>query len=89
MNGQDLYEGLRYVDPAMLEEAMEPVERPKRRRYLPLAACLCLLLAGTAVAVFGHVEIRLLDVEHLEDYREADPSMEFVKNGSAGLSTWP
>ena len=63
MNGQDLYEGLRYVDPAMLEEAMEPVKRPKRRRYLPLAACLCLLLAGTAVAVFGHVEIRLLDVE--------------------------
>ena len=83
MNGQDLYEGLRYVDPAMLEEAMEPVKRPKRRQYLPLAACLCLLLAGTAVAVFGHVEIRLLDVEHLEDYREADPSMEFVKNGSA------
>ena len=74
MNGQDLYEGLRYVDPAMLEEAMEPVKRPKRRRYLPLAACLCLLLAGTAVAVFGHVEIRLLDVEHLEDYREAVPS---------------
>ena len=30
MNGQDLYEGLRYVDPAMLEEAMEPVKRPKR-----------------------------------------------------------
>ena len=40
MNGQDLYEGLRYVDPATLEEAMEPVERPKRRRYLPLAAWL-------------------------------------------------
>ena len=44
-------------------EAMEPVKRPKGRRYLPLA--------GTAVAVFSHVEIRLLDVEHLEeDYRE-------------------
>lgn len=83
MNGQDLYEGLRYVDPALLEEAVEPVERPKRRRYLPLAACLCLLLAGTAVAVFGHVEIRPLDVEHLEDYREADPSMASVKNGLA------
>lgn len=42
---------------------MEPVKRPKGRRYLPLA--------GTAVAVFSHVEIRLLDVEHLEeDYRE-------------------
>ena len=83
MKGQDLYEGLRYVDPALLEEAMEPVKRPKWRRYLPLAACLCLLLAGTAVAVFGHVEIRPLDVEHLEDYREADPSMSSVKNGSA------
>lgn len=83
MNGQDLYEGLRYVDPALLEEAMEPVKRPKGRRYLPLAACLCLLLAGTAVAVFGHVEIRMLDVEHLEDYREADPSMASVKNGTA------
>ena len=89
MNGQDLYEGLRYVDPAMLEEAMEPVKRPKRRRYLPLAACLCLLLAGTAVAVFSHVEIRLLDVEHLEDYREADPSMGFVKNGQAAWRSHP
>ena len=29
MNGQDLYEGLRYVDPTLLEEAMEPVKRPK------------------------------------------------------------
>lgn len=83
MNGQDLYEGLRFVDPALLEEAAEPVKRPKRRRYLPLAACLCLLLAGTAVAVFGHVEIRPLDVEHLEDYRDADPTMRSVKNGSA------
>ena len=86
MNGQDLYEGLRYVDPAMLEEAMEPVKRPKRRRYLPLAACLCLLLAGTAVAVFSHVEIRLLDVEHLEDYREADPSMGVCEERIGGRS---
>lgn len=83
MNGQDLYEGLRYVDPAFLEEAMEPVRRPKWRRYLPVAACLCLLLAGTAVAVLHSVEIRILDVEHLEDYQDADPTMESIQNGSA------
>lgn len=83
MKGQDLYEGLRYVDPAFLEEAMEPVKRPKWRRVLPVAACLCLLLAGTAAAVLHSVEIRVLDVEHLEDYRDADPSMQSLENGSA------
>ena len=83
MKGQDLYEGLRYVDPALLEEAMEPVKRPKWRRYLPVAACLCLLLAGTAAAVLHSVEIRVLDVEHLEDYRD-DPGMnKSIENGSA------
>lgn len=83
MNGQDLYEGLRYVDPTLLEEAMEPVKRPKWRRYLPVAACLCLLLAGTAAAVLHSVEIRILDVEHLEDYRDADPTLKSIQNGSA------
>lgn len=68
MKGQDLYEGLRYVDPALLEEAMEPVKRPGWRRYLPAAACVALLLAGTAVAVFHSVEIRMLDVEDPETY---------------------
>ena len=50
MNGQDLYDSLRYVDPALLEEAMEPVKRSKWRQYLPVAACVVILLAGTAVA---------------------------------------
>lgn len=71
MNGQDLYEGLRYVDPTLLEEAMEPVKRPKWRRYLPVAACLCLLLAGTAAAVLHSVEIRILDVEDPETYESS------------------
>lgn len=68
MNGQDLYDSLRYVDPALLEEAMEPVKRSKWRRYLPVAACVAILLAGTAVAVFHSVEIRMLDVEDPETY---------------------
>lgn len=68
MNGQDLYDSLRYVDPALLEEAMKPVKRPKWRRYLPVAACVAILLAGTAVAVFHSVEIRMLDVEDPETY---------------------
>lgn len=83
MNGQDLYDSLRYVDPALLEEAMEPVKRPKWRRYLPVAACVALLLAGTALAVLHSVDIRILDVDRLEDYRDADPTMRSVKNGSA------
>ena len=83
MNGQDLYEGLRFVDPALLEEAAEPVKRPKRRRYLPLAACLCLLLAGTAGAVLHSVEIRMLDVEHLEDYQDAPGMKKTIENRSA------
>lgn len=62
MNGQDLYEGLRYVDPALLEEAMEPVKRPKWRRYLPVAACLCLLLAGTAVAAEVILGVQITDI---------------------------
>ena len=82
MNGQDLYEGLRYVDPALLEEAIEPAKRPKWRRYLPVAACLCLLLAGTAAAVLHSVEIRMLDVERLEDYQDADPTLKNVINWS-------
>ncbi len=83
MNGQDLYEGLRFVDPTLLEEAAEPVKRPKRRRYLPLAACLCLLLAGTAAAVLHSVEIRMLDVEHLEDYQDDPGLKKTIENRSA------
>lgn len=83
MNGQDLYDSLRFVDPALLEEVMEPVKRPKWRRYLPVAACVALLLAGTALAVLHNVDIRILDVNRLEDYRDVDRTMQSVKNGSA------
>ena len=82
MKGQDLYEALSRVDPAMAEEAIRPVKRAAWRRYLPVAACVALLLAGTAVAVFRSVEIRILDVDRLEDYQNADPTMKNIKNGS-------
>ena len=68
MNGQDLYEALSHVDPTMAEEAVRPARRSLWRRYLPVAACVALLLAGTAVAVFCGVEIRMLDVEDPETY---------------------
>ena len=68
MKGQDLYEALSYVDPVMAEEAVRPARRSPWRRYLPVAACVALLLAGTAVAVFCGVEIRMLDVEDPETY---------------------
>lgn len=69
MKGRDLYEALGRVDPAMLEAAAEPPrQRRGWRRPAVIAACAALLLAGTAVAVFCGVEIRLLDVEDPETY---------------------
>ena len=63
MKGQDLYEALGRVDPAVLEAAAElPPRRRVWRRPAVIAACAALLLAGTAVAVFCGVEIRILDV---------------------------
>ena len=69
MKGQDLYEALSRVDPAMLEAAAEPPRQQRAwRRPAVIAACAALLLAGTAVAVFCGVEIRILDVEDPETY---------------------
>lgn len=69
MKGQDLYEALSHVDPAMLEAAAEPPRQQRAwRRPAVIAACAALLLAGTAVAVFCGVEIRILDVEDPETY---------------------
>lgn len=70
MKGQDLYEALGRVDPALLEAAAEMPrqQRAAWRRYLPAAACAALLLAGTALAVFRGVEIRMLNVEDPETY---------------------
>lgn len=57
MNGQDLFRGLDYVDPAMAEEAVGSVKRRRPwRRCLLAAACVCLLLAGGTLAaeiIFG------------------------------------
>lgn len=56
MKGQDLYEALSHVDPVMAEEAVRPMRRRAWRRYLLTAACVCLLLAGGALAaeaIFG------------------------------------
>lgn len=83
MKGRDLYEALGRVDPAMLEAAAEPPrQRRGWRRPAVIAACAALLLAGTAVAVFCGVEIRLLDVDRLEAYQDADSTMKNIKNGS-------
>ena len=69
MKGQDLYEALGRVDPAMLEMTAEPPQRGRVwRRPVVIAACAALLLAGTALAVFHSVEIRVLDVEDPETY---------------------
>lgn len=69
MKGQDLYEALGRVDPAMLEAAAEtPRQRRAWRRPAVIAACAALLLAGTALAVFRGVEIHMLDVEDPETY---------------------
>lgn len=70
MKGQDLYEALGRVDPAVLEAAAEPPRQQRRvwRRPAVIAACAALLLAGTAVAVFCGVEIRMLDAADPETY---------------------
>lgn len=69
MRGQDLYEALGRVDPAMLDAAAEtPRQRRIWRRPAVIAACAALLLAGTAVAVFCGVEIRMLDAADPETY---------------------
>ena len=69
MKGQDLYEALGRVDPAMLDAAAEtPRQRRIWRRPAVIAACAALLLAGTAVAVFCGVEIRMLDAADPETY---------------------
>lgn len=51
MNGRDLLEGLYYIDEDLIEAA--ETARPRGRRLRPwlLAACVCLLLVGTACAV--------------------------------------
>lgn len=51
MNGQNLLEALCYVEQSLVEEA--EYARPHHRRLRPwtLAACVCLLLVGTACAV--------------------------------------
>lgn len=70
MRGQDLYEALGRVDPAMLDAAAETPRQQRRvwRRPAVIAACAALLLAGTAVAVFCGVEIRMLDAADPETY---------------------
>ena len=83
MKGQDLYEALSHLDPAVVEAAAEPPrQRRVWRRSAMIAACVALLLAGTALAVFCGVEIRILDTGRLEDYQDADPTLKNVKNGS-------
>ncbi len=51
MNGRDLLEGLSQVDMALVEEAERVQPRCRRPRLWLLAACICLVLAGTACAV--------------------------------------
>lgn len=47
MNGKDLLEGLGYVDEALVAEAeAAPKSRRLWRRWLPVAACLCVVIAA-------------------------------------------
>lgn len=71
MNGQDLYKALSYVDPAMVEQAVSPSRRRHWRRGVLIAACLCLLLTGTALALLRGVEIHVLDPQGRETDAQA------------------
>lgn len=53
MDKEKLMEAMGHIDPAMVEVAAMSAARPRRRWLRPalIAACLCLLLVGTAVAV--------------------------------------
>ena len=52
MNGLDLQTALGYVDLELAEAAAAPPQRKHRpwKRLAAIAACVCLLLAGTALA---------------------------------------
>ena len=52
MRGTELLDKMELIDPAYVEAAAKPPERKKRRwiRWAAAAACLCLVLAGAAVA---------------------------------------
>lgn len=52
MNGQDLQTALGYVEPELAEAAAAWPQRKRRpwKRLAAIAACVCLLLAGTALA---------------------------------------
>ena len=53
MNRERILEAMEYIDPALIEAADRPAQEARRvrwRRPAVFAACLCLVLAGTAVA---------------------------------------
>lgn len=54
MNKEKILEAMNHIDPAFIEEADRPVpevRRVKWSRSAIIAACLCVVLAGTALAV--------------------------------------
>ncbi len=63
MNGRTLYEALGFVDPEMVERACAPFTRHRRwRRWFLTAACVGLLLAGTAVAGEALLGVSIVDI---------------------------
>lgn len=59
MNGYDLLKSFCYVDETLINESEFCVLRKKAtpvfRRWLPIAACLCLMIAGAWAAIFEGV----------------------------------
>lgn len=71
MNKDRILDAMGYIDPAMVEAADRPLEKTRRVGWMKtaaIAACLCLVLAGTAVAWYSsQVKITWVD-EESEDW---------------------
>lgn len=74
MNKEKILDAMNYLDPALIEAADRPLEKPRRVGWVKaaaIAACLCLVLAGTAVAWnSSQVRIAWVDEESEEWLKE-------------------
>lgn len=85
MNQDQIMEVMNYIDPALIESADVPESAVRRVKWpLPtlIAACLCLVLAGTAVAVnSSRVQLIWLDSDSEEKAEMGDDIVYAVKGG--------
>lgn len=74
MNRERILEAMEYIDPVLIESADRPLKKVRRGGWLRIAviaACLCLVLAGTAVAWnSSRVRITWVDEESEEWLKE-------------------